>query len=234
MLSQNEKQQISEHLIEAMNREELHTRKAAEYLNLNPCYISMAKRVSSFNAMSAAAWERLADWHQSRDKISAFVIPEGEELYKPADRKVTEKEEPEVKPEKKVEKSGKSVKLILNKAEMAVMQKDIELLKRELDVVKHTKVSEVDNDLIGKVEFLSKEVEALKNTLRGLDEVITNMDRPHEKDISDIQIELWVLKDETIAVMSREIKSLQRALEGFKVNDNKPSIVIFQRNTVKP
>lgn len=234
MLREEEKQQISEHLIEAMNREELHTRKAAEYLNLNPCYISMAKRVSSFNAMSAAAWERLADWHTSRDKISAFVIPEGEELYKPFDRKIAEKEVPEVKPEKKAEKPGKSVKLILNKAEMSAMQKDIELLRRELEVVKHTKVSHVDNKTLASMEFLRAEIEALKNTIRGLDEVITNMDRPHEKDISDIQKELWVLKDETLAVMSMEIKSLQRALEGFKVNDNKPSIVIFQRNTVKP
>ena len=80
------KTQISDHLIEALNKENLHTREAARFLNMNPCYISMARNPKSFDAISKSAWERLEVWHNTREKISDFKIPDGEEIWQPKER----------------------------------------------------------------------------------------------------------------------------------------------------
>lgn len=80
------KQQISDALREAMNRENLHTRETAQKLNLNPCYISMSQNPKSWDSMGKTAWLRLEDWHVTRGPIGEFVIPEGEEIWKPKEK----------------------------------------------------------------------------------------------------------------------------------------------------
>ena len=48
-------------------------------MNLKPCYISMFLNPEQHAAyISKHAVERVEEWAQTRDKISAFVIPEGE------------------------------------------------------------------------------------------------------------------------------------------------------------
>jgi hypothetical protein len=81
-----DKKAISEHLINALNKEDIHTREAAKFLNLNPCYVSMARNENSWDAMGKASWTRLEEWHLTRDKISQFNIPEGEEIWKPKEK----------------------------------------------------------------------------------------------------------------------------------------------------
>lgn len=80
------KEQISDALIEAMNKEDLHTRAAAGHLNLNPCYISMAQNPKSWDSMSNPAWVRLEEWYGTRGPIALFEIPDGEEIWKPKER----------------------------------------------------------------------------------------------------------------------------------------------------
>jgi hypothetical protein len=82
---------ISEHLINAMNREDLRTRDTAKALNLNPCYISMAKSPKSWDAMGLKAWFRLEQWHNSRGKISEFTFPADEPIWKPKEKTAEEK-----------------------------------------------------------------------------------------------------------------------------------------------
>ena len=77
-MTDQRKKEIADHYMEAINREDLHTGEAARYLNLNPCYLSMVKIEKHWSSMSQAAWDRLGEWHDSRCKISEFVIPEME------------------------------------------------------------------------------------------------------------------------------------------------------------
>jgi hypothetical protein len=79
-MTPQEKKELSEALIEAMNREELHTCEVAKYLNLKSCYISMARSEKSWDAMGRAPWERLMEWLNTRCAIRDFQIPEGEEI----------------------------------------------------------------------------------------------------------------------------------------------------------
>jgi hypothetical protein len=76
------KKQISEALIKAMQREELHTRESAQKLNLNPCYISMAQNPNSWDAMGKASWIRLEEWFNTNSPLGLFTIPAGEEIWK--------------------------------------------------------------------------------------------------------------------------------------------------------
>lgn len=96
------KQAITADLIAAMQREELHTREAAKYLNLNPCYLSMAQNSKSWDSMGNAPWVRLQEWWDTRDLLSKFQIPEGEEIWKP-------KEKPEKATNEKKEKKTRKV-----------------------------------------------------------------------------------------------------------------------------
>ena len=77
-------QTISDHLNEALSREDLKTCKAAELLNLNPTYVSMAKNPKLFDSLPKMTWQRLEEWHDSRCKISEFEIPEGELIFQRA------------------------------------------------------------------------------------------------------------------------------------------------------
>jgi hypothetical protein len=82
------KKQISEALIKAMQREELHTREAAEKLNLNPCYLSMVQNPNSWDAMSKASCIRLEEWFNTNSPLGLFSIPEGEEIWKAKEKPV--------------------------------------------------------------------------------------------------------------------------------------------------
>jgi len=92
------RQMIMEALREAMSKEELHTRGAAQALNLNPCYVSMALNPKSWDSMGKAAWIRLTNWYNTREPLGSFQIPDGEEIWKPKERdpaaRITEPETP--------------------------------------------------------------------------------------------------------------------------------------------
>jgi hypothetical protein len=81
-----DKKAISEALREAMNKEDLHTRQAASFLNLNPCYVSRVLNPKHWDSMSKTARERLQEWFESREPIKDFKIPEGEEIWKPKEK----------------------------------------------------------------------------------------------------------------------------------------------------
>ena len=80
------KKQISDHLIVALGHEDLPRREGAKFLNLNPCYISMAINPGYLDSLSQAAWGRLEARHNTREKISEYKIPEGEEVWQPKEK----------------------------------------------------------------------------------------------------------------------------------------------------
>jgi hypothetical protein len=82
------RKEISEALKEAMNKEDLHTRDAAKYLNINPCYISMAQNPNSWDSMGKASWIRLEEWFNTNSRITLFEIPSGEEIWVPREKPV--------------------------------------------------------------------------------------------------------------------------------------------------
>ncbi len=81
MITHNDLLQMSTHLRDAMNKEELHTSQTGRFLNLNPMYVSLALNPKHFDSLSLVAKTRLLDWHISGEKISDFKIPEGEEIW---------------------------------------------------------------------------------------------------------------------------------------------------------
>jgi hypothetical protein len=94
------KKVLSEHLRDAMSKEDLSTRQAAKYLNIAPYYLSMSQNKNSWSAMGKRPWERIEEWHDTRDKLSAFQIPEGEEVRKPKEKTDDQvKTKPEIKKE---------------------------------------------------------------------------------------------------------------------------------------
>jgi hypothetical protein len=93
-MSEINKKQISEALIKAMQREELHTRETAQKLNLNPCYISMAQNPNSWDAMGKASWIRLEEWFNTNLPLALFEIPAGEEIWKTKEKVI--KTDPEM------------------------------------------------------------------------------------------------------------------------------------------
>lgn len=219
-----DKKQISAALIEHLNREELHTREAAKFLNINPCYISMAKNENSWDAMGKTAWIRLEQWFYTRENIKDFKIPEGEEIF--VVKKKTEPEkytnikerrgklkiEPKVLPEKEPEEHspeqlvaetkkqspGKIVRLVINKAEIEDLQKQLNVLQ----------------------EFI-KNQEKVTKELRQLSQ--------------DISISQFILLEENFKPLLTRVEDIERSLKPTGITklpeyDQKPHIVIFQRN----
>jgi hypothetical protein len=211
-----DKKAISAALIEQMNREELHTREAARFLNINPCYISMAKNENSWDAMGLKVWYRLNDWYVSNGKLSEFVIPEGEEIWQPKAKPV-KPEKPaadehspesifEVEAHKKAklpaEKGHKIVKLVLHKAEMEILKDKI-----------------IDLE------------EKNKRFINALDLLNLKLEDTH-KNYDKLAQEQFVLIDETIPVILRRLEQLQKAAAVVSITKEKArkGIVIFQRN----
>jgi hypothetical protein len=179
------RKEISDALIEAMNKESLHSREAGSRLNMNPIYVSMARNPKMWDSMSKAAWSRLEEWLYTRGPISLFVIPADEEIWKPKEktskaetgRPVAGNEPEEHSPEaileqnlqppgkkERKEKNGKSVKLVINKAEMDALQAKVEFLENEvLKQLKNsiTQVAELRN----KFSELDKELDLVDSSL---------------------------------------------------------------------
>lgn len=179
-MTTDDKKEIVSALKEHIDREELHTREVAKYLNLNPIYISLAKNEKQWDALSRAAWERLEEWFLTRSPVKDFRIPEGEEIYKPKEKSPKEPKNPVIqepeapdehspeavftpgagKPEKKhykprAEKPGKSVKIILNQAEIADLRQRVAFLEdnyKELIV----ECSKLREELLGKIAALEQ------------------------------------------------------------------------------
>ena len=97
-----DKLQISEHLRDSLTREDLSNRQAAELLGIKPQYVSMALNVKMHDSMSKEAWERLNEWHESREKLNTFTCS-FEKLVETSDVAVISegKKQPEPKQEKK-------------------------------------------------------------------------------------------------------------------------------------
>jgi hypothetical protein len=107
------RQMIMEALREAMSKEELHTRGAAQALNLNPCYVSMALNPKSWDSMGKAPWIRLTNWYNTREPLGSFQIPDGEEIWKPKERDPAARiTEPETPKKAKKEKKAKELNAI--------------------------------------------------------------------------------------------------------------------------
>jgi hypothetical protein len=210
-MTTNDKEHIMNELRAAMNREELHTRQVAKCLNLMPAYISMALNPKSWDSMSKAAWSRLEEWYLSRDKITNFQLPVGEALYvvKEKTYKTTPKatEEPDEhspqsvlstkkqQPKTHRQKAGKSVRLVINQAEIADLRQKVKFLEGEMN-----------SSLL-----LFREFEAEKKVL------------------SALYADLITVK---IPELERRIEEL--SVPSQLVAEEKPRIVIFQRNIYKP
>ena len=219
-MTSTDKEHIMNELRASMNREELHTRQVAKCLNLMPAYISMALNPKSWDSMSKAAWSRLEEWYLSRDKITNFQLPVGEALYvvKEKTYKTTPKatEEPDEhspesalyaalitsvlsgkkqQPKTHRQKAGKSVRLVINQAEIADLRQKVKFLEGEMN-----------SSLL-----LFREFEAEKKVL------------------SALYADLITVK---IPELERRIEEL--SVPSQLVAEEKPRIVIFQRNIYKP
>ena len=127
------RQMIMEALKEAMSKEELHTRGAAQDLNLNPCYVSMALNPKSWDSMGKAPWIRLAEWFNTREPLGSFQIPDGEEIWKPRERdpaaRITEPKTPKkVKKEKRSDELKETVK---HKGRLMTQQELEDMLEKQ-------------------------------------------------------------------------------------------------------
>ncbi|HNY52928.1 MAG TPA: hypothetical protein PK727_04710 [Bacteroidales bacterium] len=60
-------------------REDLTYRQAAEHLEIKPFYISMVLNPKLWGNVSRHSWERLEEWHKSRDTIKDFKPSEAED-----------------------------------------------------------------------------------------------------------------------------------------------------------
>ena len=145
-LKNEEKKILASHLMEAMDKEELNTRETAQRLNLNPCYVSMFKNEKSWDSCPKDAWHRLTQWHNSRLKLKEYQYPEDEPKWEPKEKdnlpSPMEKGENtilnlsgtkiEIR-KREQEKSGKSVKLILNQEEIKQIQDRITELEGKIE-----------------------------------------------------------------------------------------------------
>lgn len=102
-MNTKDREVIVDALKDAILREELPNRDAAKFLNFHPCYISMANNPKMWDSMGKFSWQRLEEWFLTRDKLSAFKIPDGEEIWKPKEKaeKVKEAINPLVNKDKK-------------------------------------------------------------------------------------------------------------------------------------
>lgn len=231
-MNNDEKKVVSTHLIEELNRTGISTRVAGEWLGIQPCYVSMAKNPDSFDSMSRSAWNALESWHLSRLPLEEFKtnrktgngtgerhISESNGVMDAPDPKQPGKV---LKPAQQPEKSGKSVKIVLNQAEMAEIRKDIELLRRQVDAQKSLKAN---SDNLPDVSFFTKELEVIKGWVRKLDEKVIALD--------GLADNLWVIRDEEIPNLSLQIKDLTAVVEKIQGEKKDSCVVIFQRNNYR-
>jgi len=219
-MTDQRKKEIADHYMEATNREELRTREAARYLNLNPCYLSMVKTERHWSSMSQAAWDRLEEWHESRCKISEFVIPEGEEIFKKPERKPSLPEEGTV-PENYSTGSAAAAKVIKKKGRKKLVKKEpqssfAEDRSTEPDIIDRVKALEKKvTELNLKNTLLLKEIESLKESADARIEGLLVLEKDNNNQIEDIKS----------SINTNKVKSNGK--------DRHPRVVFFQRNYYK-
>jgi hypothetical protein len=131
----NDKKIMAEHLRDAMNREDLSTREAARCLNLAPYYLSMSQNENSWAAMGRSPWERIEQWHNTREKLTSFRIPEGEEIWKPKEKSVDPpKKSPVIKEKVAVEKNAEDLPGVIEIKHSQAYSPEIQRLKVALDI----------------------------------------------------------------------------------------------------
>jgi hypothetical protein len=225
-MTTEEKRTLRDHLLSCIDKESLHTREVAQALNLAPCYISWVKNEKFWDGMSKASWDRLEEWHLTREPIKLFTIPEGEQPIEikgektevsHQEQRISEHSPENLLPEAGTIKlkrkytrhtpgEGKGVKIILQKEE-------IEQLNRRIDLL---------------IEDKSKKEKQLQYFIDGHGKLASV--------VEDLEKKVFVLEDESLAVMRQQIKDLQEGI-GHLVTlpkpDGKTQIVFFQRNTYK-
>jgi len=227
-----EKKMVSQHLIEEINRTGISTRLAGEWLGMQPCYVSMAKNPDNFDSMSRSAWNALEKWHLSREPLDSYKTEKkessgGRETFDPPNA-LMDAPDPD-KPGKTLsraqqpEKNGKSVKIVLNQAEMAEIRKDIDCLRRQIDAQKSLRVN---HDTLSDVSFFTKELEEIKGWMRKVEVFIAEQ--------QELRCELFVIKDEDIPNLSLQIKDLTAAVDKIQGEKKDSCIVLFQRNNYRP
>jgi hypothetical protein len=229
-MTEQDKKELAAHFNEALEHEDLHLSQAARFLNLNPCYITWIRNEKYWSDISAAAWSRFEAWHLTRGKLSDFQVPEGEAIWEK--KKPAPKTEPEgidehspdnlLPPETPKQKrkytrhdqgEGKTVKIILQKEE-------IEQLKKRVDLL-----TEDNNRLAQSV----KELHTNNLILLSENEKLGSL-------ISELSKKIFVIEDESLAVMRQEIKDLQEGIGHLVTIPKpyvKPGIILFQRNIYK-
>jgi hypothetical protein len=233
-MTTDEKKELSAALVEAMNREELHTGEAAACLNVKACYISMAKNPELFASIPAKAWDRIEEWMQTRGKIRDFVIPEGEEIvaqkvYTPRTSmpELTPKEEKAFReamgPEEHSPEAVDEGKIASSQAPRNDGGRKGKKQKNGKSVVL-TLYKEELADLRQKVAFLEEDKKVYFESCQALSERIAEMEK-----------KLFVFEDETIPVLLGRLKEIESLLKSrpSETSGRQHGIVIFQRNLFK-
>jgi regulator of replication initiation timing len=224
------RKEISEALVEALNKENIHTREAARLLNLNPVYVSMAKNPNSWDHLGITAWTRLEDWLFTRGPLSEYKIPEGEEIYKPKERPVSQ--------QAPATSDTEDISNIQHAGALGIKKEDL-----RSSLVKEHKINEPKSVKIilqkAEIENLNSRIDDLQKGTKEINLNNTLLLAENNKLRADLEVvnkKLFVLEDETIAVMLRRIKNLEEGREHLVTipkADNKPGLVIFQRNIYK-
>lgn len=251
MFTPQEKQEIGSHFNEAMDHEDLHNCQAARFLNLNPCYITWIKNEKYWSDISQAAWDRFNLWHQGRDKLSAFVIPENEPIWDKRNNKKVEfsvkgkdlaavlhNEGPEEHSPEAVfstnEQPGKQKRKYTRhdqgegKSVKIILQKEeIEQLNKRIDLL-----IEDNNKQAALIKDMQMAMGVIRNNFGSLESDQEKLAMV----VEDLGKKAFVLEDETIAVMRQEIKDLQEGighLVTLAKKEDKSSLVMFQKNIYK-
>ena len=212
-MTDQRKKEIADHFMEAMNREDLHTSQAGRFLNLNPCYLSMIKNSKHWSGMSRGAWDRFEEWHETRDKISAFVIPEGEPIFKKSERKPQIPEEGEA-PSNYPTGSAAAAKVTKKEGRK-----------------KKEKLSESSTDIIQALDIKVAEL-TLKYTL--ILREFNILEEKYQADIDKLKAAMDIMADKTLT-LSDKLEN-QSTTPSPKLNGKRrhSSIIFFQRNYYKP
>jgi hypothetical protein len=226
-MTTEEKRTLRDHLLSCIEKESLHTREVARALNLKPCYITWVKNEKFWDSMSRASWNRLEEWYLTREAIKLFTIPEGEQPVeikgenpeeRPREQGVSEHSPENLLPEAGTTRlkrkytrhdpgKGESVKIVLQKEE-------IEQLNRRIDLL---------------IEDKNKKDKLLQYFIDGHGKFAAV--------VEDLAKKVFVIEDESLAAMRQEIKDLQEGighLVTLAKKEDKPTVILFQKNIYKP
>jgi hypothetical protein len=238
-LKHSEMKIISDHLVEAINHEGLHTREVAKILNTNPVYITWAKNEKYWSDISAETRDKITRWHNSRCPLSEYKFPEDEPVWQPV---VKEKKEDQPKPpELPVLKTESPDPKTEKKAVKKTIKKTIKVKKGKPAVSSGDEIA----DLRQKVKFLEEEiytVNEMKKQLEGLvindnlicaiSETINTID----KSIRELNKHIFILHDETIPDIIQRLANLEKAAKPTGIirvdkeeKKKAPALVIFSK-----